>query len=76
MLPFSLTWEIEDCISASKKNKARLQLIAENTAKEKVRSEALKKKEERYQSDEYIEEIAREKLGLVYPDEIILKPGN
>lgn len=57
-------------------NKARLQLIAENTAKEKVRSEALKKKEERYQSDEYIEEIAREKLGLVYPDEIILKPVN
>ena len=51
-------------------------MIAENTAKEKVRSEALKKKEERYQSDEYIEEIAREKLGLVYPDEIILKPGN
>ena len=25
---------------------------------------------------QWIAEIAREKLGLVYPDEIILKPGN
>ncbi len=30
--------------------------------------------EEYSKTEEYIEEVAREKLGLVYPDEIVLKP--
>ena len=27
-------------------------------------------------TDEYIEKVARDKLGLIYPDEILIKPEN
>lgn len=47
-------------------------------AQERVQEQEEKKQElERFElymdTQQYIEEIAREKLGLIYPDEIILK---
>lgn len=36
--------------------------------------EELKDKEEYMQTKKYIEEVAREKLGLVYPGEIVFQP--
>lgn len=50
--------------------KARLE---EQILEEQVRAEELKKLPEYTQSQEYIERTAREKFGLVYPDEIIFK---
>ena len=38
--------------------------------------EELEKYKEYIKSDEYIEDIARKKLGLAYPDEIIFEPSN
>ena len=32
--------------------------------------------EEYMKTDEYIEKVARDKLGLIYPDEILIKPEN
>lgn len=40
------------------------------------RAEELKEYEEYVKTDEYVEEVAREKLGLVYKDEIIFEPDN
>lgn len=34
----------------------------------------LEKKEEYMKTDEYVEDVARSQLGLVYPDEIVIKP--
>ena len=41
---------------------------------EKMRSEELNKLKIYVQTKDYIEDVAKEKLGLVNPDELILKP--
>ena len=43
---------------------------------EKVRAGEIKDLQKYIDSDEYIEKIARDKLGLVYKDEIIFKVEN
>lgn len=42
-------------------------------AEEEARAQELEKLPEYTQSQEYIEKVAREKFGLVYPDEVIFK---
>lgn len=49
-----------------------LQKQLDDEAYRSAELEALKK---HVRSDEYIEEVAKEKLGLVKPDEILLKPS-
>ena len=41
---------------------------------EEARSEEIEELKEYVQSDEYAEQVAKDKLGLVYEDEIIFKP--
>ena len=41
---------------------------------EQERSDFLTERRAYMQTTRYIEEMAREKLGLVYPDEIIFRP--
>ena len=41
----------------------------------KERSKEIEEYQEYVQTDEYVKEIAREKLGLVDPDEILFKPA-
>ena len=43
-------------------------------AKEKDRAAELEERRIYVQTKQYIEEVAKEKLGLVNPDEVILKP--
>ena len=43
---------------------------------ETARTDEIKKLEEYKNTTEYVEEIAKDKLGLVYKDEIIFKPSN
>lgn len=43
--------------------------------KEKERSSEVKEYQEYVQSDEYVKDVAREKLGLVDPDEIVFEPA-
>lgn len=38
--------------------------------------EKIKEKKQYMETDKYIEDIAREKFGLVYEDEIIFKPAD
>ena len=44
-------------------------------SEEQARSEEVKAYEEYVKTDEYIKDVAEEKLGLVDPNEIIFKPA-
>lgn len=43
---------------------------------EEQRTKELEELEKYMQTKKYVEEIAKEKLGLVYPDEILIEPSN
>lgn len=53
---------------------AREELLMAQKAKEENRAEELEEYRVYVQTKQYIEQIAKEKLGLVKPDEILLKP--
>lgn len=44
-------------------------------AEENERTERLEERKKYVQTKKYVEEIAQEKFGLIYKDEIILKPS-
>lgn len=52
----------------------RVRVLTEQVKEEEERAESLKQYEIYVTMNEYIEKTAKEKLGLVYPDEILLKP--
>ncbi len=47
--------------------------LEEQLAEEQQRAEDLEEQQEYVGSDEYVEDVARSKLGMVYPDEILFK---
>ncbi len=49
------------------------ELLAEQLADEEQRAEDLQRQQEYVGTDEYVEDVARAKLGMVYPDEILFK---
>lgn len=50
--------------------------LEEHIEEEEIRSKELERLPEYTRSREYIEKMAREKFGLVYPDEILFKAEN
>ena len=64
-------------VSSIKQELARREAYNENIVKdlaeEESRADALEEKRKYVQTDSYIIEMAREKLGLVFPDEIAIK---
>ena len=56
---------------ALEKRKSELEIVLQT---EQERSEELEDKKAYMQTTRYIEEVARKVLGLVYPEEIILRP--
>lgn len=66
---------------ASLKDKAReyevrYENLQAQLTEEQQRSADLKEKRVYVQTKQYIEKVAKEKLGMVKPDEILLKPAN
>ena len=53
----------------------RLENIQAQVDKEEERSKKLEEYRVYVQTKQYIEEVAKQKLGLVKPDEILLKPS-
>lgn len=49
--------------------------LTEELEKENERAQKLEEERIYVQTKEYIEKVAKEKLGLVHPDEILLKPA-
>ena len=67
-------------LGASHREKMRLRAgeekirnLQRQTEQEEARSEEIRKNEEYMQSDEYIEQIAKDKLGLIRDGDIIFK---
>lgn len=65
--------ELQDKLDAKA---AEEQLLETQIASEKARTETIEEFGKEVQTKGYIEEVAREKLGLVYEDEILFKEGN
>ena len=53
----------------------RLNILEQELAQEQDRAQTLEEDRLKVQTKQYIEKVAKEKLGLVNPDEIILKPN-
>jgi cell division protein DivIC len=62
--------------SLQKKNrvyKAQMNELEKQLEQESLRSEEIDELEEYVGTDQYVEDVAKDKLGLVYPDEIIFE---
>ena len=59
----------------NQENASRVQELTAQIAEQESRSAALEDYKKYVKTKKYIEEIAKEKFGLLYPDEIILKPS-
>ena len=57
-------------------NKERIEELRSEIAKEEQRAEEIEEYKQYTKSREYIEEVAREKLGLVYEGAVIFKEGS
>lgn len=54
----------------------RLENLEKRKAQEEDRAERLEERRIYVQTKQYIEKVAKDKLGLVNPDEILLKPAD
>ena len=52
-------------------NKEKIESLNKEYAEEEKRREEIAEYQEYTQTDEFVEDVAREKLGLVYDDEIV-----
>ncbi|MDD2978593.1 MAG: septum formation initiator family protein [Hespellia sp.] len=67
-----------NCVSLQAKNrsyKAQETEIQNQLAEEEKRTEEIADFKEYVKTDDYVKEVARERLGLVDPNEIIFKPA-
>lgn len=53
---------------------AKQEMLEKQIKSEEQRAKELEELEKYMQTKKYMEDIAREKLGLVYPDEILVEP--
>lgn len=60
--------------SKEKAYNAQVEELQSQLAEEEAKTKEIDELEKYVGTDEYIEEIAKEKMGLVYPNEIIFKP--
>ena len=62
--------------SIDREYEIRLENLTAQKEEEEQRALDLEEERKYAQTKEYIKEVAKEKLGLVDPDEILLKPAN
>ena len=62
--------------SIDREYEIRLKNLTAQKEEEEQRALDLEEERKYVQTKEYIKEVAKEKLGLVDPDEILLKPAN
>ena len=65
-----------ECLEKQKELKAKVNNLQQVYERDLEENEELKDKKEYMGSLEYIEDTAREKLGLVYEDEVIFREKN
>lgn len=60
----------------SKTYQQRIEQLKNEQDEQNAREEELKEFKKHVKTDEYVEEIARDKLGLVYEGELVFEPKN
>ena len=68
-----LAYRCQKLIEKNKNYETRQEELEQEIRDEEIRAEEIENMKSYIYSDEYIEKIAREKLGLVYSDEIIFQ---
>jgi cell division protein DivIC len=68
-----VTYKRQELDKANAKSASRIVELKKQMEEAKEESEDIKEKKAYMQTKKYIEEMAREKLGLVYKDEIIFE---
>lgn len=68
-------FKISDLNSKSKELAATEESYRQQIALANEEREKLENQKQYMQTRKYIEDVAKDKLGLVYPDEIIIKPA-
>ena len=63
-----------DRLNALAKEKAEVARLEQEIADEKARTESIESLREYMQSDEYLKQAAKDRLGLVESDEVIFRP--
>ncbi len=71
-----VTYKRQGLDKLNEKSLARIEELQQDITDEKEKEEDIKELKAYVQTKKYIEEVAREKLGLVYKDEIIFKSEN
>ncbi len=71
-----LTWRTRDLEEQNAKTLAKIEALQAQVEEEEERSKELEEESLYRQTVDYIEQMARERLGLVYPDEIVITPGS
>ena len=71
-----VTYKRQGLDKTNVKAEARIEELKEDIANENEEAEKIQELRAYVQTKKYIEEVAREKLGLVYEDEIIFKSEN
>ena len=78
LVALSMAFVLRNQVNALKEKKAayqeRIDTLTSQVEAESRRSEQLEQYRIYVQTKQYIEKVAKEKLGLVKPDEILLKP--
>lgn len=73
VLLIGLLVQSQDLANSNKQKEVKKAELEQQIKDEEIRSEEIERLKEDIKSPEYIEKIARDKLGLVYDDEIIFK---
>lgn len=68
-----VSYNRQELDKANAKSTARIAELKDDIEQEKEQAKEIQEKKAYMQTKKYIEEMAREKLGLVYKDEIIFK---
>ena len=73
LLTFVVSVRSIDLLRQVRENETRIEQLQSEMAKEELRSTEIDEFVKETQTRKYIEDVARQKLGLVYPGEIIFE---
>lgn len=66
---------VSDLQNKSRQLAAEEQVLQQKIDQARQKSENLVALQQYMQTNQYIEDVAKEKLGMVYPDEIVIRPA-